>query len=76
MYSPNVKKELCLDTTIYDIVPTILFILDLPISSDLDGRILFEAFEREFRKKKIQTYRESRLRSLIRAREAKLKMIM
>ncbi len=31
--------------TIYDITPTILYYLGLPVAKDMDGRVLFEAFE-------------------------------
>lgn len=43
---PGIRKGKKIDrTTIYDVAPTILHILDLPISKDVDGHVLKEIFE-------------------------------
>ncbi len=45
---PNIKKGFEVKgAKIYDIVPTIMHILDVPIPSDVDGKVLTEIFERE-----------------------------
>jgi predicted AlkP superfamily phosphohydrolase/phosphomutase len=45
-YGPSIKKGKRIDTaTIYDLVPTILHIFDVPIPKDVDGRALKEIFE-------------------------------
>ena len=40
--------------TVYDVTPTILHIFGLPVSNDMDGRVLMEIFEEdsEFAKRK------------------------
>ena len=40
----NIKGFSQLDVSIYDITPTILWALDLPVGADMPGRILKEAF--------------------------------
>ena len=45
MRGPQVKKRKLHKVRIYDITPTILYLLRLPIPPDVDGRVLFEAFE-------------------------------
>ena len=46
---PGVKRGFELPTASpYDIMPTILWLLDLPISRELEGRVLIEAFEPSF----------------------------
>jgi len=41
---------------IYDILPTLLYILDLPVGEDMDGKVLTEAFDEGFvRKNPIKT---------------------
>lgn len=57
----DIKKEVTIENAkIIDLVPTILHIFDLPIPSDIDGRVLKEIFKPESRlaKKKIR-YRVS-----------------
>ncbi len=46
-YGPKIKRDLNLgyNVSVYDITPTILHILETPIPSNLDGRILKEIFE-------------------------------
>jgi len=42
--------------TIYDIAPTILYYLGLPVAKDMDGKVLFEAFEEGYLKKNPAQY--------------------
>ncbi|NPV51058.1 MAG: hypothetical protein HPY60_07695 [Candidatus Methanofastidiosum sp.] len=45
---PEIKNnQMIEDVKIYDITPTILHILDIPIPSDMDGRVLTEIFEED-----------------------------
>ncbi len=58
---PHIKKKYKIkDAHIYDILPTILYILDLPIGKDMDGKVLLEVFKKDFVKKRkikyIETY--------------------
>jgi len=41
---PDVKKGAEIQSTVYDIAPTILYLNDLPVGRDMDGRPLQEAF--------------------------------
>jgi predicted AlkP superfamily phosphohydrolase/phosphomutase len=48
MKGPEIKKGVEINNVqIYDIVPTILHILDIPIDENIDGRVLTEIFECE-----------------------------
>lgn len=50
---PGVKSGNRLEQAcIYDITPTLLYLFGLPVSEDMDGRVLVEAFEDEFNKKR------------------------
>jgi len=54
-YGPGIKKGYEIkNAKIYDIAPTILYIFDLPIPNDMDGKVLMEIFEddSEFAKRK------------------------
>ncbi|MCP2520244.1 alkaline phosphatase family protein [Candidatus Aminicenantes bacterium AC-335-A11] len=54
---PNIKKNYEIkNACIYDIVPTILFILNLPIGKDMDGKVLKEIFNEDFLKKRAVRY--------------------
>ena len=43
----GVKKGIELRATVYDVAPTALYILGLPVPSYMDGRVLSEVFEEE-----------------------------
>jgi predicted AlkP superfamily phosphohydrolase/phosphomutase len=46
MAGPSIRasEEALLDLSLMDVAPTILHLLDLPVPSDLDGRVIGEAF--------------------------------
>lgn len=57
MYGDKVKHSLeMINASIFDITPTILNILDLPVARDMDGRPLVEAFKKPNRVRYIDTY--------------------
>lgn len=43
-YGPNIKKGQIINPKIYDIAPTILYMNDVPIPKDMDGKVLIEIF--------------------------------
>jgi predicted AlkP superfamily phosphohydrolase/phosphomutase len=44
-YGPDMKKGMTIkDAKIYDVAPTVLHLLNSPISNDMDGRVLTEIF--------------------------------
>jgi predicted AlkP superfamily phosphohydrolase/phosphomutase len=48
---PGVKKNLQMaEASLLDLAPTILFYMGLPVPSYMDGRVLSEAFEEDFKK--------------------------
>jgi predicted AlkP superfamily phosphohydrolase/phosphomutase len=48
---PSIKPGFRIpEAHIYDILPTLLYILDLPVGEDMDGQIIAEAFEESFLK--------------------------
>jgi len=56
-YGPDIKKGVEIkNLQIYDIAPTILYMFDIPIPSDIDGKILKEMFKEESKlaKKKVK----------------------
>jgi len=56
-YGPDIKHGIMIENAkIYDIAPTILHIFGLPISKDIDGKVLKEIFEgnSEFAKRKLK----------------------
>ncbi len=56
MHGPKIKKEIELERKkLVDIAPTILFLMNLKIEKNMDGQIISEAFEDEFKKQKIET---------------------
>jgi predicted AlkP superfamily phosphohydrolase/phosphomutase len=45
------RNKVIKDATIYDITPTILYHLGLPVAKDMDGKVLSQAFKNEYSKK-------------------------
>jgi len=41
---PKVERNMRIDTDIIDLAPTILYLLDIPIPKDMDGKIIREGF--------------------------------
>lgn len=48
MSGPGVRQITFTDASTLDITPTILYILNLPVGQDMDGRVLQEAFQEKF----------------------------
>jgi hypothetical protein len=49
MRGPRVKPGYILkEATPYDLMPTLMWLLELPLSDELEGRVLTEAFDEEF----------------------------
>jgi len=44
----NIHRDKIRDISLYDIVPTILNLLDVPVPDDLDGKVISGLFENEF----------------------------
>ncbi|MDY6973438.1 MAG: alkaline phosphatase family protein [Thermodesulfobacteriota bacterium] len=55
-YGHGVRKGTRVDANIVDLAPTVLFLLDIPISQDIDGTILDSVFEEEFLNQKAPQY--------------------
>lgn len=50
---PNIKKgHQIKDAHIYDILPTVLYLFDLPVAEDMDGEVLTEVFDKKFLKER------------------------
>jgi arylsulfatase A-like enzyme len=50
---PQIKKNNTLqDASIYDIVPTLLYLFDMPVGEDMDGKVLTEALDKRLLKKR------------------------
>jgi len=62
---PDIKKGYNINPKIYDLAPTILYIFDLPIPNDVDGRVLKEVFEEnsQFARKEIKYEDSLRIRT-------------
>jgi predicted AlkP superfamily phosphohydrolase/phosphomutase len=57
---PYIKKHYKIKNAhIYDIVPTILYLLNLPIGKDMDGKVLKEIFKKNFLKERAVKYIDS-----------------
>jgi len=54
---PGVKSGFQLEgASIYDITPTLLWLFGLPLGRDMDGKVLLDAFQEDFRKgRKVRT---------------------
>lgn len=75
-YGKGIKKGVKLNNVkIYDIAPTILHILGLPIPNDMDGRVLMEIFEpdSEFSKRE-PSYYEKDEKQLLKSKIKELKL--
>jgi predicted AlkP superfamily phosphohydrolase/phosphomutase len=58
---PGIKAGHRLEqASIYDITPTILYLFDLPVGEDMDGRVLLDAFQEDYKENRqvrfISTY--------------------
>jgi predicted AlkP superfamily phosphohydrolase/phosphomutase len=50
---PGVKPGFQLEqATIYDVTPTILYLFDLPVGEDMDGHVLLDAFQDDYKMKR------------------------
>jgi len=50
---PHIKKNYTIgDASIYDIVPTLLYLFDMPVGQDMDGKVLTEAMDKRLLKKR------------------------
>ena len=50
---PQIKKNYTIqDSCIYDIVPTLLYLFDMPVGKDMDGKVLTEALSPKLLKKR------------------------
>lgn len=47
-YGPPIKKGFSLEAHVFDIAPTILALMGIPVPRDIDGRVLSEMFESAF----------------------------
>lgn len=69
---PGIKKNFALKRTIWltDIVPTLCYLMDLPVPKDTEGAVIYQAFEdHDFKRKEIETLRRNyeRMRKAISA---------
>lgn len=74
-YGPDIKGSVKINALVYDVAPTILHILGLPIPKDMDGTVLKEIFKKKspISKREIK-YRELGEKEEIRERIRNLKM--
>jgi predicted AlkP superfamily phosphohydrolase/phosphomutase len=57
---PHIKNGYHIQSAhVYDILPTILYLFDLPIAKDMDGKVLTEVFQKKFLKKRPIRYIDS-----------------
>ena len=47
MKGPNIKKNKPISADTVDVTPTILYLFDLPVGRDMDGKILIEAINED-----------------------------
>ena len=74
-YGPDIKKGAEIQgAKIYDVAPTILHLMDVPVTKDMDGRVLKEIFKEdsEFSKKEI-VYQKIDEKEMIKERIKKLR---
>lgn len=48
MKGPHFRKGVEIEAEIVDLAPTILYLMDLPVAQDMDGRVLKEAINEEY----------------------------
>ena len=64
-FSKNKKIQ---NATIYDITPTILYLMDLPVAKDMKGKVLTDAIEEKYLKrhpiKYIKTYEKEKIKKI------------
>ncbi|MFW6159917.1 MAG: alkaline phosphatase family protein [Acidobacteriota bacterium] len=77
MKGPYIKENYIIEVAhIYDVLPTMLYLYDLPVGKDMDGRILVEALEEALlEKRKIRTidsYDSNKLLEKKRKRDEKI----
>jgi predicted AlkP superfamily phosphohydrolase/phosphomutase len=53
---PQIKKNITLNASILDLAPTILYLLGIPIPSDMDGKVLKEVIQDSFLKGETNRY--------------------
>ena len=56
---PGVRRVHYRHASVLDVTPTILYLLDLPIAQDMDGKVLTEAFDRRLLLEKPMAYIDS-----------------
>ncbi|MGB9677027.1 MAG: hypothetical protein ACPLZ9_00255, partial [Candidatus Ratteibacteria bacterium] len=59
---PNIKKGKIVERTIWlvDIVPTICYLMDIPVPKDCEGAVLYQIFEDpDFKRKEIEKLKEN-----------------
>jgi predicted AlkP superfamily phosphohydrolase/phosphomutase len=71
MYGKNIQSNNRIEASVIDIVPTILSAMDIPISNDIDGRVIEEAFIKKPKIKRVNS--EIKKKQLL--TEAELKKI-
>lgn len=62
MKGPNIKKGYRLKRTVWltDIVPTICYLMDIPVPKDTEGAIIYQALEdTNFRMNQVQTLKQN-----------------
>ncbi len=73
-YGPDINRGRLSDLKIYDITPTILHMLGLPVPDDMDGRVLTEIFKPESEAgKRPVVYQQVAERGRVRAKIKQLK---
>ena len=71
IYGPGVREGSRVDACLYDIAPTVLHVLGLPVVEDMDGEVLIRAFE-EGSEPARRPVRKARLRIRRPARRARM----
>jgi predicted AlkP superfamily phosphohydrolase/phosphomutase len=56
---PGIRKHTFQNANVLDITPTLLYLLNLPVAQDMDGKVLMEVFQKELFKGKPVAYIDS-----------------